>query len=239
MGRSSILKGLGLLGITFIIVSFAHGVWISTKEYQEKSGLTENVEIKHKDECIEINVNYPKIIDKKSEKINQEIVTWTDAWIKEVEDVLEDYKKSGYICNIAFELFSNYYITKESNDILSFYIDYYQFTGGAHGSTERRAYVIDRKLGKKLVVKELFKEGYDYKTIIDKEIKKQISEDKERYFDEGATYKGITDDVKFYIKGENLVVYYGQYEIAPYASGIPEFNIPLSKFNGNIVYDKI
>lgn len=239
MVRSSILKGLGLLGITFVIVSFTHGVWISTKEYQEKSGLIEKVEIKHTDECIEINVNYPKIIDKKSENINQEIVTWTDAWIKEVKDVLEDYKKSGYICNSKFELFSNYYITKESKDILSFYIDYYQFAGGAHGSTTRKAYVIDRKLGKKLVIKELFKEGYDYKTVIDEEIKRQISQDKERYFDGGATYKGITNDVKFYIKGKNLVVYYDQYEIAPYASGIPEFNIPLDKFKGNLVYDKI
>lgn len=239
MARSSILKGLGLLGITFIIISFAHGVWISTKEYQEKSGLTEKVEIKHKDECLEINVNYPKIIDKKSEKINQEIVVWTNAWIKDVEEVLEDYKKSGYICNFPYQLFSNYYITKESNDILSFYIDYYQFTGGAHGSTTRKGYSIDRKLGKKLVIKELFKKGYNYKTVIDKEIKEQISADKERYFDEGTTYKGITDEIKFYIKGENLVVYYGQYEIAPYASGIPEFNIPLSKFNGNLVYDKI
>ena len=110
--------------------------------------------------------------------------------------------------------------------------------GGAHGSTTRKAYVIDKKLNKKLSIKELFKIGYDYKTVIDKEIRNQINKNKEKYFVDVMTYKGINDDAKFYIKGENLVIYYNQYEIAPYAYlGIPEFNIPINDFKENFLYN--
>lgn len=235
--KNIVIKILSLPIIIFTVLNFTYTLSASSKEYQKESNSIEEIKIERLDNCIEIDVNYPKITDKNSENINKEISLWTNNWIKEAQDVLNDYKKSGYACNIKFELNSRYYITKESNDILSFYIDYYQFSGGAHGATTRKAYTIDRKLNKKLSIEELFKQGYDYKSIIDKEIRNQINQDKEEYFDEGTTYKGINDETKFYIKGKNLVIYYDQYEIAPYASGIPEFNIPINDFKDNFLYN--
>lgn len=235
--KNIIIKYLSLFIIIFSALNFTYELSINAKEYEEKNKSIEDVKIDHLDNCIEIDINYPKLTDKKNENINKEISLWTDNWIKETQDVLDDYKKSGYICNNRFELNSRYYITKDSNNLLSFYIDYYQFSGGAHGSTTRKAYVIDKKLNKKLSIKELFKIGYDYKTVIDKEIRNQINKNKEKYFVDATTYKGINDDAKFYIKGENLVIYYNQYEIAPYASGIPEFNIPINDFKENFLYN--
>lgn len=220
-------------------ISFAHRVWISDIGTVNESVLVENKQINEKDSCIEIDVSYPKISNEKFNNINNEIFNWTENWIKEVKGVLEDYKKSGYICNIMYQLYSRYYLTKEGSNILSFYIDYYQFTGGAHGITIRKAYSVDKNSGKNLNLNGLFKKEYNYKQVIDEEIRKEINKNKENYFDNGNAFKGVDDKTKFYINDNNLVIYYEQYEIAPYAAGLPEFNIPLNKFNGNLVYDKI
>ena len=44
---------------------------------------------------------------------------------------------------MPYQLYARYKVTNNS-DIISFYIDYYQFTGGAHGVTTRIAYNIDK-----------------------------------------------------------------------------------------------
>ncbi|MEG2738443.1 DUF3298 and DUF4163 domain-containing protein [Clostridium sp.] len=235
--KSSILKGLATLWITFSVLTYPQGMWISAAQIENGDSLIKEMKIREKNECIEIDVSYPNINEKEGETLNKEIRDYTNNWLKEVKDGLEEYKKSGYICNMPYQMFSKYSVTKESEDIISFYTDYYQFTGGAHGITTRKAYVVERKDGKILALKDLFKKGYNYKEVIDKEIKIQIAKDKEKYFDDGKTYKGINENVKFYVRGDNLVIYYSQYEIAPYASGIPEFNISMKLFDGNILYD--
>lgn len=242
MKKLRIIKASAVMLISFLITNFAQGMWITsfgdTNQLENNKFIIEN-KINENNECIEVNVSYPQLIPNTLKLINNEIKWWTDNWINDVKSILEDYKKSGYICNMKYELFSKFFVTLERDDLLSFYIDYYQFTGGAHGLTTRRAYTLDVKNGNKLKIKNLFKNGYDYKSFIDKEIKKQVDANKEKYFEGLEGFNGINDEVKFYIKGDNLVIYYGQYEIAPYASGIPEFNIPIQKFDGNFLYGKI
>ena len=67
-----------------------------------------------------------------------------------------------------------------------------------------------------------------YSDIINKKIKEEISKNPENYFDSGNEFKGISENQSFYIEGDNLVIYYQLYDIAPYAFGIPEFKIPLN-----------
>ena len=43
----------------------------------------------------------------------------------------------------------------------------------------------------------------------------------------------------FYIKNNTVVIYFGLYEIAPYASGISEFIISNNLFEGNLKYGKM
>lgn len=242
MKKLRIIKASAVMLISFLITNFAQGMLITsfgdTNQLENNKFIIEN-KINENNECIEVNVSYPQLTPNTLKLINNEIKWWTDNWINDVKSILEDYKKSGYICNMKYELFSKFFVTLERDDLVSFYIDYYQFTGGAHGLTTRRAYTLDVKNGNKLKIKDLFKNGYDYKSFIDKEIKKQVDANKEKYFDGLEGFNGINDEVKFYINGDNLVIYYGQYEIAPYSSGIPEFNIPIQKFDGNFLYGKI
>jgi hypothetical protein len=44
----------------------------------------------------------------------------------------------------------------------------------------------------------------------------------------------ITDEQPFYIGDGQIVVYFAQYEIAPYAAGMSEFAIPVSVMPGTI-----
>lgn len=194
---------------------------------------------KSKDQYLEIDVTIPQIenlANKEGEKIiNDEITKWTEAWINDVELIVDQYFKDGVAPSFPYQLNSKYTITSTENPI-SFYIDYYQFTGGAHGMTTRIAYNIDKTKGTKLNLKDLFNNNYDYKGIIDKEINKQIKKDPDKYFTGKEGFNGIKDNQDFYIREDTVVIYFGLYEIAPYVAGIIEFNIPVKLFKGNYIY---
>ena len=139
---------------------------------------------------------------------------------------------------MPYQLYARYKVTNNS-DIISFYIDYYQFSGGAHGITNRIASNIEKSSGNEMQLKDIFKDNYNYKDIINKEISRQISKDPDRYFTGKDGFNGIGDNQNFYIKNNKVVIYFGLYEIAPYAAGISEFIISNNLFEGNLKYGKI
>ncbi len=133
-----------------------------------------------------------------------------------------------------YELVSKYKVNYITEKVLSLYVDYYQYTGGAHGMTDRKPYNFDLSTGQELALQDLFKDNYDYKTVINKEVSQQISIAPENYFSGDMGFKGIGDEQRYYLEDGFLVVYFSQYEIAPYVTGIPEFKIPLSQFEDGI-----
>lgn len=234
--RKRTCKGFLFLWISLITLFFAQTLLISANPLQTDVEIVKTNDIESSNKCLEVKVKIPILESENLKHTSNEIDMWTKGWINDTKVVINEYKKTGYICNYPFQLYAEYSVTENKKDVLSFFIDYYQFTGGAHGITTKRAYTLDRKTGYSLTLDKLFKKGYDYKKVINSEIKSQISKDKEKYFDSGASFKGIDENTKFYLNGENLVIYYGSYEIAPYASGLPEFNIPLKMFNTNYLY---
>lgn len=112
-------------------------------------------------------------------------------------------------------------------DYLSLVVTYYQYTGGAHGIYNEVPYNYNLNTGERLQLKDIFKEGYDYKSIINKEILSEISKHPDNYFKDA--FKGIKENQEFYLTKEGIVIYFQVYEIAPYAAGNPEFLIPYSK----------
>lgn len=210
-------------------------------KYSEKVNVVDKV-YKSKNDYLDINVIVPQIeglADKNQQEIvNNKVIKWTEAWINDVKEIADDYFKNLPAPLMSYQLYSRYKVTN-SDDILSFYIDYYQFTGGAHGITTRIAYNVDMHTGKEVILNDLFKEGFDFKTTIDKEIGRQIAKDPDRYFMGKDGFNGIKQNQTFYVKNNSVVVYFGLYEIAPYASGISEFTIPHKLLDGNLIYDKI
>ncbi len=189
---------------------------------------------KSKNNYLDINVIIPQltgISNKKQEDlVNDKIINSTEDWIDEVKQIADEYFKGKTAPLMPYQLYSRYKLTNNSG-IISFYIDYYQFSGGAHGITNRVAYNIEEANGIEMQLKDIFKGNY--KDVINKEISRQISKDPDRYFSGKDGFNGIGDNQNFYIKNNKVVIYFGLYEIAPYASGISEFIIPNKLLEGN------
>lgn len=147
---------------------------------------------------------------------------------KDAKAALEDSKNY----DIEFRKYlaaSSYKVYYNRNEFLSLVVTHYIYTGGAHGMSYVKGYNIDLKTGKDYSLQEIFEEGYDYKKVIDEIVLEKMKADRETYFEEAITnFKGITKNHPYYIENGNLVVYFGEYEIAPYAAGLQEFRIPFS-----------
>lgn len=174
---------------------------------------------------IKIDGEIPQIVGLSNEKsqneINKEIVNYTNMWIKENKAASEEFQPSP-----PYELVASYVVTNNIKT-LSFYIDYYQYNGGAHGITNRKSYNIDIESGKRLRLQDLFQKDFDYKGHINNIISTEIEKNKDFYFTGKEGFNGIEDNQGFFIRDNKLVIYFDYYKIAPYVAGMPEFEIPL------------
>lgn len=197
---------------------------------------------KSKNDYLQIDVTIPQIKnlpnEDKEKNINNLITTWTEEWINDAKYIADEYFKNGTPPLNPYQLNAKYKVTNLKK-VISLYIDYYQYTGGAHGVTTRKSYNIDETTGDILTLKDLFNSEYNYKDKIDSNIKNEINKNSDIYFTGKEGFNGIDEKTKFYIEDGNLVIYYGQYEIAPYATGIPEFRMPINMFEENFKYGKI
>ncbi|QZY53950.1 DUF3298 and DUF4163 domain-containing protein [Crassaminicella profunda] len=208
--------------------------------------------IKENKEYFEADVKIPVLSGLKDEKIQEKInqmfkkeaLDFKDEIEKWAKEGAEDAKKYDYEMR-PYSVYVDFEEKKNEQDLLSIYITYYEYTGGAHGMHNDITYNIDLKTGKLIELKDLFKENYDYEKVINEKIKEQIdrinkpsgensSEDDYIYY---QGFEGIRKDHSFYLKDNKLGIYFGLYEIAPYAAGIPTFEIPLSTFENGLKED--
>ncbi|CAI6087398.1 PdaC/SigV domain-containing protein [Cohnella sp. JJ-181] len=120
-----------------------------------------------------------------------------------------------------------YEVTYNEAGRISLYVDYYLYTGGAHGATERVPYTFDLKTGEQLTLKDIAGAGSDYVAAINGSIQKQIKQQKLELL---VPFETIEADRPFFLKHGAVVVYFNQYEYTPYAAGMPEFVVPLGAF---------
>lgn len=149
----------------------------------------------------------------------------TDLYKMAVEQYLDDIK-NGYPVRI-FTADESYQITYNKACIISLYFDRYQFTGGAHGITERSSQTWNLQTRMMIKLSELFTCLFDYRSYIKDQIIEQIKQNPDPYFD---NYEELVEQYfnvqHFYCTEQGVVIYFQLYEIAPYASGIREFLLP-------------
>ncbi len=136
---------------------------------------------------------------------------------------------NGFPVNM-YEVYVAYEVTLNHNCALSIYFDKYEYAGGAHGLTTRESDTWDLKRSKMIHLRNLFPRGLDYGQCIKNNIKEQIEEirkDESYWFFDN--YQELVDknfkEKSFYLSPEGLIIFFQQYDIAPYASGIPTFLI--------------
>ena len=145
---------------------------------------------------------------------------------KEAMDLYDFNYSNGYPI-MVYELVFKYTITYNKEPIISLYQDEYIFSGGAHGNTVRTSQNWNFECGNQFTLSDIYCNNPNYILFILQEINKQVAEQGvELYF---ADYCSLVLDTfninQFYITPNYVVVYFMQYDIAPYSTGIPEFKI--------------
>ena len=226
---------LGIMASSFIYASVLVQAQ-ETKPIDQEITIADLV-IKEDHEALKVDMVFPLvqgIKDKRvEEKINQiiqkDILNFKEMLQTESEKYLQGAKEEGW--EIRKYIATIYYIVHyQKDDLLSLSVFYYSYTLGAHGHTLQRAYNFNLENGEEILLSDILKEKKDYVDIINQEIKRQINSNPQEYFTEWSVFQSISQEQPFYLIEDGIVVYFGLYEIAPYASGIRYFKIPYSLF---------
>ncbi|MCM3759219.1 S-layer homology domain-containing protein [Alkalihalobacillus oceani] len=129
----------------------------------------------------------------------------------------------------------SYRIEQKDADYLSLVFEGYHYTGGAHGGSWQAAYTFDPASGELLALKNLFPEGTDYLSIINETVSQGVTDAGfQLEFNDVFDFHGIDPATKqFYVSDQGVTIYFSEYEIAPYAAGMPSFTIAWEQFSVN------
>lgn len=131
-----------------------------------------------------------------------------------------------------YEFIMDYQVTFNSGCMTSLYFDRYTFMGGAHGSRERTSDTWDFSSGRKILLGDFFPSEPGYEAhltewIIEQTALRLIAEPASFFNDYADLIRKNFRPESFYRTPEALVLYFQEYDIAPYTMGIPEFSLPI------------
>lgn len=200
-------------------------------------------ELKYKNTVIlTYRIEYPEITSSNYchgqnafNKYNKEKAFMLENYIKTklYQDAIDTYEyntANGYPI-MVFEVISEFNITYNNNFIVSLYEDRYEFTGGAHGNTIRTSQNWNLNTCS-FIPLSYFYPNNPYYVInilknINAQIKAQIDAGNDYYFDNYCQL--ILETFKldnYYLYPDKIAIFFQQYDIAPYSTGIPVFYIP-------------
>ena len=132
-------------------------------------------------------------------------------------------------------------VKRKDSKYMSLYLSYYAYTGGAHGTHYDLAYNFDMASGQRMALKDMFKEDVDYVSLLNGEVQGQIDKIQKDFVEKNGEgwvpymgFETIAEDQHFYLTKDSLVIFFGLYEIAPYAAGIPTFEIPFTNIEASL-----
>lgn len=223
--------------IRITLPRFVNFTKIVFKDELEKVDIINKTE-SYSNEYVTVNINKPhiQIINNLSSEKN--INSKIDAIINNFKNkIIEDSMRDNEF-NIINGLPVKQYVVSvknsihyNKNNILSLTIELYSFTGGAHGSTTEISLNIDTNTGKNGSLKDFLGNNPRYDEIILNEIKVQIAKNPEMFFQDMVDkLTKLPENQKFFLVDDGVVVYFDEYEIAPYVAGRPQFFISFTQF---------
>ena len=134
-----------------------------------------------------------------------------------------------------YTLDMNYQITYNSGCITSLYMDTYTYMGGAHQELERISDTWDFSTGRQLHLDDITALTPDtlngLQTSVERQIAERLKESPGSYFEDYPyLLRNKFNQNHFFLRPGYIVIYYQQYEIAPYATGIPEFSFRMPAY---------
>ncbi|QIB69308.1 DUF3298 and DUF4163 domain-containing protein [Aminipila butyrica] len=193
-------------------------------------------------DMLALTIKYPIVTTPNNscagEKINNQISMQVDEYFEYAANTLYQQAMEDYADSLknnfpfyGYEAYMEYTITYNDNCFLSLYTDKYEFTGGAHGNTTRTSNTWELCGGSNIYLSDFFKPSTNCTLLLTQEIIAQaegnLKENPGIYFD---NYKELIirnlSCHNFYMAPSGITIYYQQYDIAPYSTGIVEFTIP-------------
>ncbi|MPQ43540.1 WG repeat-containing protein [Clostridium tarantellae] len=164
-------------------------------------------------------VYYPKLNGMKNKKEQQKVNRILKSLSMYYEESKDEnvYLKNYYYTNFEVQFFNKNLFIPNINS-------YHYTIGDAHGISKKQTPIIDLNTGVFYKLKDLFYENSKWDEKINNIIENKIKEMSEyKIFQDG--FKGINENVGFYVNDKCLFIYFNPYEIAPYSSGIITFKI--------------
>lgn len=199
---------LAIVAILFISSTAYADVTVSEKSWKKKG------------KYYEYTISIPQVNGIKSadvDKFNADMQKMANEIISEFSrpdnEIYDDYS-----CDMIDEEISYAASGTNSFGVLGIKVYFYIYSCGAHGNMRLTIYNIDTESAKLLKFDDVFTTGAD--KYFETQITKLMNADPDSYFTE------IKPDVRsanFYFDGDDVVFVFGQYAIAPYVMGMPEF----------------
>jgi len=164
-----------------------------------------------------------------TERINQLICDLVNGLVKKQYNE-QDTNEFGEMVG-TFEVKAN-----ERNILSMTFMNYAIIPFAAHGLTFMESINVNVQTGKTYELSDLFKSGSNYQRRLTNIINKQIKERQLDVFSPDGI-DTISAEQNFYLVDQMLVIYFQQYEIAPYYVGLPLFPIPIYELE-DIVRDQ-
>ncbi|MFT4698718.1 MAG: hypothetical protein ACI9SJ_001875 [Flavobacteriaceae bacterium] len=199
--------------------------------------------------CPEVSVDYIILKGNKpiSKKINSSIHSFiinsleledsinpqSETIVEAANNFLLNYEKDkAEFPDLISEYFAEISVcqTYSTNSLLSFELQQYIFTGGAHGYGSITFLNCNTTNGEQLSTKEIFKNEKEFRDFVEILFRKEYSiSSNESINSSGFWFENDTfhlpETIGFY--EEEVIILYNQYEIASYVSGPIELTIPL------------
>lgn len=192
----------------------------------------ETINIEEKDNLVIYNLNYPliknyqyedRVIDYINEVIYQDVMSFKDVVENEIDSLMLRGKYLSYIN-------TEYNVDFNRNNIISLTIEFSQLSG-LYNITYVNSYNYDLNLGRKIKLKDIFKNDIDYIDILNENLKKELEKNRELFednFEELENYLGqltILNNHNFYIQEDGIVISFSSYELDQNLSELVEFKI--------------
>lgn len=152
----------------------------------------------------------------------------TELFALAITQYLEDLA-NGFPVRI-FEAAAVFEATYLNSCALSLYTDRYEYAGGAHGKTARDSQTWDLRLCRLMELRQLVNCPPCHNAYVLSQVEAQIRLQPDLYFENyGELIVSTFNEKNFYATPKGITVYYQQYDIAPYSSGIRDFLLPYSE----------
>lgn len=217
-----------------IILAIGTAAWLTTAKTRNVA--VETATISQKTDIISVTLRIPVFTGlgdgTAQEQLNSSIRQNALDFAAKIEELAREAKEEEWFR--PYEVVVDYEVRYLSDEVVSLLISYYQYTGGAHGLTPVEGLTVDARTGRKLALQDLFQPGTDYRAVISTEIARQFDARRGDFFPDARDTALDFDENDFYVEGGDIVIFFQQYDIAPYAAGHPEFRIPVAFFGDSV-----